>query len=161
MKMKHLPGAIGKWYGARVRLDGFDLPLVRASDDQLKNVGSITANSAWKDASSALRDITDEIDLLSSMKAKREQAEQAELELARKISRAVFDFRKSRSIPDFFDKEFILCRRAEDVNYGWISYVGTGEKVCEWRWNDLKHDDSSATVSFEFKAFDNKTTEGN
>lgn len=158
MKMKPLPGAIGYLCGARVQLDGFDLPLVRASADQFKSVGLTNANSAWKDASSALRDITNAIDLLSSMKAKREQVE---LDLAKKISRAVLDFRKSRSIPDFFDKEFILCRRAEDVNYGWIVYVGTGEKVCEWRWNDLKHDDSSATVSFEFKAFDNKTTEGN
>lgn len=158
MKMKPLPGAIGKWCGARVQLDGFDLPLVRASGDQFKNVGLTNAKSSWKDAASALRDITNAIDLLSSMKAKRDQAE---VELVKKISRAVIDFRKSGNIADFFGQEFIVCRRVEDVNYGWIEYVGTGEKVCEWRWNDLKHDQSSATVSFEFKAFDNKTTEGN
>lgn len=158
MKMKPIPGAIGKWCGARVQLDGFDLPLVRASDDQFKNVAVTNANSSWKDASSALRDITNAIDFLSSMKAKRDHAE---VELVKKITRAVLDFRKSGNISDFFGQEFIVCRRVEDVNYGWIEYVATGEKVCEWRWNDLKHDDSSATVSFEFKAFDNKTNEGN
>lgn len=158
MKKKPIPGAVGKWYGARVQLDGFDLPLVRASADQFKNVGTIARQEEWKDASSALRDITDAIDFLRLMKIKREQAE---LDLASKISRAVLDFRKSGNIADFFEREFILCRRAEDFDYGWIDYVGTGEKVCEWRWNDLKHDQSSATVSFEFKAFDNKTTEGN
>lgn len=158
MKMKPLPGAIGYLCGARVQIDGFDLPLVRASAGQFKNVGLTNANSSWKDASSALRDITDVIDLLSSMKAKREQAD---LELAKEIIRAVLDFRKADSITGFLDQEFIVCRRAEDVNYGWINCVRTGQKVCEWRWYNLKYDDSSATVSFEFKAFDNKTTEGN
>jgi len=158
MKMKPLPGAIGYLCGSRVDIDVFDLPLVRASADQFKSIGLTNANSAWKDAESSLRDINDAIDLLSSMKAKREQAD---LELAKEITRAVIDFRNADSISGFLDQEFIVCRRAEDVNYGWINCVRTGQKVCEWRWNDLKHDDSSATVSFEFKAFDNKTTEGN
>lgn len=158
MKMKPLPGAIGYLCGSRVDIDDFDLPLVRASYDQFKNVGLTNASSAWKDSASTLRDITDAIDSFAGLKAKRKQAEE---ELAKEVARAVLDFRKSGNIADFFDKEFILCRRAEDFNYGWIEYVMTGEKVCEWRWNYLKHDDSSATVSFEFKAFDNKTTEGN
>lgn len=158
MKMKPLPGAIGKWCGARVQLDGFDLPLVRASADQFKNVGLTNANSAWKDASSALRDITDAIGLLSSMKAKREQAE---LELTNEIARAVMAYKNKNKPASYFGETFCLCRGADSFDYGWVECIATGEKVCEWRWNDLKHDTSSATVSFEFKAFDNKTTEGN
>jgi len=158
MKRKRIPGAIGKWFGDRLQLDGFDLPLVRASGDQFQTVGLTNAKSPWKDASSALRDITDSIDSFAGLKAKRKQAEE---DLAREVARAVLDFRKSGRISGFFDQEFIVCRRAEDINYGWIEFMDTGEKVCEWRWHYLKCDQQGATVSFEFKAFDNKTTEGN
>lgn len=158
MKMKPLPGAIGYLCGARVQLDGFDLPLVRASGDQFKNVAITNANSSWKDAASALRDITNAIDLLSSMKSKRQQAEK---ELINEIARAVLEYKIKNNPQSYFGETFCLCRGADSFDYGWVECIATGEKVCEWRWYNLKYDDSSATVSFEFKAFNNKTTEGN
>ncbi|AZS06368.1 hypothetical protein AAS23_gp55 [Pantoea phage vB_PagS_AAS23] len=158
MKIKPIAGAIGYLCGARFELDGFDLPLVRASADQFKNVELTNAKSSWKDAASALRDITNPIDFLSSMKAKRERSEK---ELINEIVRAVLEYKTKNNPQSYFGETFCLCRGADSFDYGWVECIATCEKVCEWRWNDLKHDGSSATVSFEFKAFDNKTTEGN
>lgn len=98
------------------------------------------------------------IDAATDIRIRKLARDAADLELMAEVMRATQAHRDLHNLDGHLTEMFAMCRFADNANYGWIICNQTGERVCEWRWNELHYDGAKAIMSFNFSAFDGLTT---
>lgn len=147
--MKNFPGAIG------------GLPIVKCfpgieDAKAVSHIADRVNNIDWKargeEIHEGLRQASVEMMVISHARGK------ACRDLYLEVNRATDAYRDQQKLEGFSPEMFSMCRYAGNETYGWIVSNDTGERVCEWRWNELRFEGAKAIMSFNFSAFDGLTT---
>lgn len=162
MKRKFLPGQIGVAVGCRniSGLIGYtkpeisfdDIPLVPVQVDLVDRVNGANWKGRGDEILEAIRQASVE------MMVRNQARDKAAHDLHDEITRAADAYRSLHNLGVFSPEMFSMCRQAGNADYAWVVSNDTGEKVCEWRWNELRYDGAKAIMSFNFSAFDGLTT---
>jgi hypothetical protein len=132
----------------------FSFPVVGAgvNHDITQRIDAIDWKARGEEIHEAIRQASVE------MMIRNRARDKAARDLAIEVKRATDAYRHAHKLEGFSPEMFSMCRFADVYDYAWIICNQTGERVCEWRWNELLYDGAKAIMSFNFSAFDGLTT---